>query len=251
MRKRSLSPIGSDGRNGSVGNFASRIAQAGFQPLDRHLASVPQIYGALREMILKLDLKPGEPIIKDDVAQAFEVSPMPVREALRKLEEEGLVAIKPQSGTFVTPINIRLAREAQFLRIGVEIEVIHTVVSRISDDELHALESILAHQEQEYQARRKDAFTKDDALFHATLYEIAGVGGLWERIGFMRAHIDRLRAMHLPVGRKMEMILADHLAILESIRGKNAAKAETAMRDHLSGTLAAIDNLRTEFPEYF
>ncbi len=215
------------------------------------MSSGLQIYQALRDMILKLDLEPGAPILKEEVAQAFGVSPMPVREALRKLEEEDLVQIKPQSGTYVTPINVQLAKEAQFLRIGVEIEVIRSVVPRVGEDGLREVRAILRRQRLEFEADDKLAFTRDDAAFHAAIYRLAGVEGLWAKIGTMRAHIDRLRMMHLLVGRKMESILADHASILSAIEARDRARAEAATRAHLSDTLSEIERLRERYPSYF
>lgn len=219
--------------------------------LDRRRPVALQITAVLRDMILKLELEPGAVISKDDVARAFGVSSMPVREALRKLEEEGLVVIKPQSGTYVTTIDIRWAKEAQFLRIGVEVEVVRHLVKAITEPELQELERILGHQQVEYEANDKEGFSRDDAAFHAAMYRMVGVAGLWQKIGSMRVHIDRLRLMHLPLGGKMSRVLEDHWAILDAIRARDAAAAESALRKHLSGTLSFIETLRERYPHYF
>ncbi len=220
-------------------------------PLDRRRPVAMQISDVLRDMILKLKLEPGAVISKDDVAKAFGVSSMPVREALRKLEEEGLVVIKPQSGTYVATIDVRWAKEAQFLRIGVEVEVVRHLVEAITEPEIQELERILAHQQVEYEADDKEGFSRDDAAFHAAMYRMVGVGGLWQKIGGMRVHIDRLRLMHLPVGGKMSRILIDHRAILDALRAGDAEAAEAALRQHLSGTLSFIESLQEKYPHYF
>lgn len=238
------------GLEGPGGLFAGAPGGRQF-PLDRRLPVAMQISNVLRDMILKLELEPGAVISKDDVARAFGVSSMPVREALRKLEEEGLVVIKPQSGTYVTTIDVRWAKEAQFLRIGVEAEVVRHLVKTITEPEIQELERILAHQQVEYEAGDKEGFSRDDAAFHAAMYRMVGVGGLWKKIGAMRAHIDRLRLMHLPVGGKMSRILADHRAIVDGIRTRDAEAAEAALRQHLSGTLSFIETLRERYPHYF
>lgn len=219
--------------------------------LDRQLPAVPQIAATLRDMILNLELEPGSVISKDNVARAFGVSSMPVREALRKLEEEGLVVIKPQSGTYVTSIDVRWAREAQFLRIGVEVEVLRHLVKRITDEEMRELEEILGRQWIAYEANDRAGFSYDDGAFHEAMYRMVGVGGLWQKIGSMRVHIDRLRLMHMPAGGKMSRVLADHRLILDAIRARDADAADAALRHHLSGTLSFIDTLRKKYPHYF
>ncbi|MCG8508539.1 MAG: GntR family transcriptional regulator, partial [Rhodospirillales bacterium] len=155
----------------------------GVPVIDRSLPAVPQICDILRQMILQLRLEPGSVISKNEVAQALGVSSMPVREALRKLEEEGLVVIKPQSGTYVAAIDVDWAWEAQFLRIGVEVEVVKKVAETASAEDIRELEQILRHQYLEAESDNKEGFNRDDAAFHAALYRMAGVARLWKKIG--------------------------------------------------------------------
>lgn len=220
-------------------------------PLDRRTPTVPQIYDHLRDLILKLELEPGAVISKDDVAQAFGVSAMPVREALRKLEEDGLVIIKPQSGTYVTTIDVQWAWEAQFLRIALEVEVIRKIAGRITDKQIGELEAILRRQHFEFEADNKEGFHIGDATFHQAMYEMAGVGRLWQKIATMRVHIDRLRAMHLPYAGQMTRVLTDHQLILDGLRAHDAELAEAALRKHLTGTLSFVETFRSQYPNYF
>lgn len=219
--------------------------------IDRHLPAVPQIYGTLRRMIMQLRLEPGTAISKDEVARAFGVSSMPVREAFRKLEEDGLVVIKPQSGTYVAAIDAEWARAAQFLRIGVEIEIIKTVCERATEAEIKELDQLLRRQRLEFESDDREAFNRLDRAFHASLFRMAGVAVLWRKIGEMRVHIDRLRMMYLPVSGNMSRIQSEHEEILDAIRDGDSGRAGAAIRKHLSWTLSAIDKLRDENPQYF
>ena len=90
--------------------------------LDRRSSAVP------------LRLLPRESLSKAELAKRFGTSETPVREALLRLEEEGLVVIKPQSGTYVAPIDIERASEARFLRVSVEIEVVKQLCKSIDED---------------------------------------------------------------------------------------------------------------------
>ncbi len=230
--------------------FSATGAERHF-PLDRRLPVAPQICEVLRNLILNLELEPGAVISKDAVARAFGISSMPVREALRKLEEEGLVIIKPQSGTYVTTIDVQGAREAQFLRIGVEVEVIRKLVETVTDENIRELEAILRHHRFTFEIDDKKAFSQDDMAFHAAMYRMVGVGGLWQKIGTLRVHIDRLRLIHLPLGGKMSRILSGHEDILDAIRARDADRAEAALREHLSETLSFVETFRSRYPHYF
>ena len=219
--------------------------------INRHLPVVPQIYDCLRQMIMQLRLEPGTAISKDDVAHAFGVSSMPVREAFRKLEEDGLVIIKPQSGTYVAAIDVELARAAQFLRIGIEIEVVKVVCKTATETEIKELDQLMRRERLEFEADDRESFNEIDMAFHALLCRMAGVPVLWQKIGEMRVHIDRLRMMYLPVSGNMNRIQTEHEEILDAIRAGDSGRAEAAVRKHLSWTLSAIDKLKKENPQYF
>jgi DNA-binding GntR family transcriptional regulator len=219
--------------------------------LDRRRSIAPQIAGVLRAMIVELTLEPGSAIAKDAVARAFGVSSMPVREAFNELEEEGLVVIKPQSGTYVATINVQEAREAQFLRIGIEVEIVRSLVKTVTEQEIQELQDILRRQQAERSIDDRAGFISDDGAFHAAMCRMAGVGGLWQKIETMAMHIDRLRRLHLPMGGEMEQILADHLLILDAIRKRDAEAAEACLRRHLSDTLPFADAIEEKYPSYF
>src|SRR5690606_33999494 len=89
-----------------------------------------RVYTALRAQIISLQLLPDTTLVRNELAQAFGVSQSPVREAIQRLEQEGLVISYPQSRTVVSKIDVAHARETQFLRLSVELEVAHTLAGR-------------------------------------------------------------------------------------------------------------------------
>lgn len=233
------------------GEYAAGVFDGKEFALDGRQPAAAQIGAVLRDLILSLRLEPGAVLSRDEIAHAFGVSPMPVRDALKWLEGQGLVAIRPQSGTRVTRIDVQLSKEAQFLRIGVELEVVRRVAERRSESDILELSNIVRHQRLELNAGNPEEFTRIDSAFHEAMYRMAGVVGLWRRIQEMRVHIDRLRRMHLLVGGKMKRILADHEAIVDAIRARDLGRAEAAVRKHLSDTSSAIERLRSRYPHYF
>jgi DNA-binding GntR family transcriptional regulator len=82
------------------------------------------------------------------------------------------------------------------------------------------------------------------------MYEAAGVPDLWELVGRVSGHVDRLRRLHLPTAGKTEAILRDHRAIARAIDAKDPAAAQAALRKHLSGTLSAVDEICRQYPDY-
>lgn len=226
------------------------IGQNEMYDLNRRASVVPQIYDRLRELIVELHLKPRESISKGELAKQFGVSETPVREALLRLEEEGLVVIKPQSGTYVAPIDVDHAAEARFFRLSVEIEVVKQLCQR-GDEHLSELRSILAHQHFHCANGNREGFSREDSAFHMAMYRMVGVGGLWRSVRSMRAHLTRLRMLDIPEPGTMDSIIREHEAIFEAICARDPSAGETAVRRHLSGTVVPIEALKAKYPEYF
>src|SRR6201992_3056125 len=105
-------------------------ASASIHRLDRSRHAAPQVFERLREMILSLELAPGTVLSRADLANRYGLSQTPVRDALMKLGEEGLVDIYPQHATVVSQINVTSALQAHFLRRSIELEVVRTLAEQ-------------------------------------------------------------------------------------------------------------------------
>src|SRR6478736_4640546 len=95
--------------------------------LERGRQAAPQVFEWLRGSIIDLSLPPGTVLSRADLAQQFGVSSTPVRDALMRLQEEGLVDVYPQHATLVSPIDTRAVNQAHFLRRSLEIEIVRTI----------------------------------------------------------------------------------------------------------------------------
>lgn len=214
----------------------------------RHAA--PQVVEALRAAIVSLELAPGLALDRAELAQGFGVSQTPVRDALMRLSEEGLVLIRAQYTTQVSRIDVPAAREAHVLRRSVEIEIARQLASAHDDAVIAGLRLQLALQAS--LAAKKDfiGFIAADKAFHRLMYEAAGLPRLWSVVVRMSGHVDRLRLLHIPTAGKTEQILGAHQTILEAIESRDPEAAQHAVRDHLSGTLASVDDIQKRYPEY-
>lgn len=210
-----------------------------------------RVYSALRARIISLDLEPETTLVRSEIAEAFGVSQSPVREAIQRLEQEGLVISYPQSRTVVSKIDVEHARETQFLRVGVELEVAQTL-ARAGDPALLAPSTrLLRMQKLAGEDRDISEFTTLDRLFHLSLFEAAGVRTLWHLIADRSGHIDRLRRLNLPDPGKIAQVLRHHDAMLAAITAGDRDAVDEAVRTHLSGTLAATHKIIEQHPQYF
>jgi DNA-binding GntR family transcriptional regulator len=218
--------------------------------LDPGRRAAPQVYEWLRERILALDFAPGTTLARNDLVKRFGLSQTPIRDALMRLSGEGLVDIFPQSATRVSAIDLHQAIQTHFLRRSLEIEIVHTLALAAEKPFVAELTRILGAQEAQRQSGDLAGFEANDRAFHRVLYDAAAVPDLWTLIRDRSGHIDRLRRLDLPSPGKIEQILASHKAILTAIAAGDAAAAQTALREHLSGTLLHIDLIRAAHPTF-
>ncbi|MGO4127930.1 GntR family transcriptional regulator [Inquilinus sp. YAF38] len=219
-------------------------------PLDRARQAAPQVYERLRGQIIALALAPGSVLARNELMAQFGVSQTPIRDALLRLAEEGLVDIFPQHATVVSPIDLPAARQAHFLRRSVELEVVRSLAQREDRSFVPRLQALIARQRGMLDAQDFEAFAETDQSLHRQLCEAAEVPDLWALIRSRGGHLDRLRRLHLPAPGKAQSILDDHTCILDAIAAGDADRAQEVLRQHLSGTLAQVDEIRTKFPDY-
>ena len=218
--------------------------------LDRQRLATPQVLERLREAILDLELVPGTVLARQALAEQFGVSQTPVREALLRLAEEGLVDVFPQHATLVSRIDLRAARQAHFLRRSIELELVRELALRRPDGLVEALRRQLGLQHALAEAQQYGEFVAADRQFHQLLYAAADMEALVALVGRVSGHVDRLRRLHLPTAGKTASILRDHRAIVGAIAAGDAAAAQEALRTHLSGTLSAVEEIRRQWPDY-
>jgi DNA-binding GntR family transcriptional regulator len=214
-------------------------------------AAASRVYSRLRTQIISMELKPDSVLTRADIAKEHDVSQSPVREAIQELEKEGLVVSYPQSKTLVTKIDVNHARETQFLRLSVELEVAKTLAGAGNKDLLLPSKRVLRMQKMAGEDRDIAEFTALDRLFHLSLFQAAGVASLWHLISGRSGHIDRLRRLNLPDPGKIASVLDSHEKILEAISAGNLQDVEIHVRTHLTGTLASAKSIMALHPDYF
>src|SRR5205085_784797 len=127
---------------------ARRPAPRSPERLDRDRQAAPQVFERLRSMIISLELPPGSPLSRAALASQFGVSSTPIRDALMRLEEEGLVEVFPQYATVVSRVDVRLAQQAHFLRQAIELELVRTLAIAQGQALAAELAATIARQQQ-------------------------------------------------------------------------------------------------------
>jgi len=180
------------------------------------------VFERLRKLITSLALPPGSPLSRNALAGQFGVSSTPIRDALMRLEEEGLV----------------------------EVEIVKRLALEHSERLVDELNATIARQQKFAKAGDFEQFMGADNDFHRELYAATGNQELWDLVRSRSGHIDRLRRLHLPSPGKAQDIVRHHRLIVKAIGANQPDEAQRHLRKHLSGTLGYLAEIRARFPEY-
>ncbi len=205
--------------------------------LTRNMPLRDQIYLLVRRAIVTGKLAPGAPVNEIEIAERLGTSRTPVREAVKKVEDEGLIDVRAQAGTFVTPISSRQVREAYVIRIALERESVRHAAGVITDDQVQRLRDIIdLHALSLKRSRFEDAIDHDDN-FHRTIAEVNGYTMLWRVVDMSKAQMDRCRLLSLPSPGAGDTTIAQHTAVVDALEAHDAEAAERAISDHLETSL--------------
>jgi DNA-binding GntR family transcriptional regulator len=185
---------------------------------------------SLREEILRGTIPPGRPLRQEELADRFGVSRLPVRDALLRLEAQGLVEVVPNRGAFVVSLSADEVREIYDLRILLEGDAIERAVPLMTADDWRRIDAA-----REASTRSADGpeWAEGDWEFHRALYLPAGRPRQLAMIDTLRGTVARYSSAYSALPTRTAEWLADHDAILEACRSRAAAAARRRLGDHL------------------
>jgi len=203
---------------------------------------------AIEKAILLGAVSPGQRLVEADIARQMGISKAPVREALRHLEQLGLVISHPRRGTFVTQLTPTLASEAFSLRALLEIYAVRLAISSFDESHFRKMGEINALADEFFADRRR--LVEYDLQFHDVLFEVSGHSLLQQAWANLRAQIRLLltasgilRAMDRRAGRVLT-IAEVHEPIVSALRAGDYELAEAAIAAHLAeGERRLLDKL--------
>lgn len=217
----------------------------------RRLTSAGAIYEQLHGEIVSLSMPPGTPLQEKLLVERFGVSRTPVREAIIRLSEAGLVDIYPQSGTFVSRVPVAAIPEAVLIRKALEGITVEAAARLADGPRLDRLDATIDRQKFFATRGNTSAFHDADEAFHETIADIAEHPEIWRLLRQAKVQVDRARRLTLPALGRMDQVIGEHGIIREAIAAHDAAAAREAMMVHLSAVIPDIDRLRADNPQYF
>jgi DNA-binding GntR family transcriptional regulator len=188
------------------------------------------IADALREAILRGIVQEGQSLRQDEIATQFGVSRIPVREALRQLEAEGLVTLHLHRGAIVSVLTIKQAQEICEILSALETTAIELAIPHFTESNLEKAVEILPAMDQTTDATRLAQLNWE---FHATLYAIADRPRLLTMIKNLHTNIDRyIRQMSAQVNY-IEHTQKEHYQLLHACRQQDSKAAVKLLKQHI------------------
>lgn len=204
----------------------------------------------LKKNIISLDLVPGTAVNDNELAQELGISRTPVREALIELSKSQVVEIYPQKGSYISLIDMDLVEEAWFLREVLETAVVELCCDVVTEEGLLELKENLRLQEFYVESNNPDKLLELDNLFHEKLFSLCKRTQIYNLMGSMTTHFDRVRTLRLSVVKDYQVV-KDHTDILEAIEKKEKKEAKLLMKQHLNRYKTDDRNLMSRYPHYF
>ena len=193
---------------------------------------VEEAYRHLKTRIMSADLPPGASLNELEIAAALGTSRTPVREAIRKLEQEGLAMRYPNRGAIVTKLSMTDVLEIWQLREILEPAACAMAADRIDREALARIESaFLELRGQEMGPEAYEAFLRADVGLHGLIVDSTGNATLRSVLGMLNERVVQVRVVTSPA--RFQSAVAEHLAIVAALKARNAQEAMAAMRRHL------------------
>ena len=195
------------------------------------------VYHALKGAILLRELKPGEAIGEQQVAGELGCSQGTVREALLRLQDDGLVQRRGYRGTFVSKTTMAEAAEMAMIRIRLESQAIRRAQKTFDDAKRRTLVDILERMETANEIGDTYSLSELDRLFHLTLFEAAGMPILEPVLSRCTLHMHRYTFANHPERKQQVSPVDAHAPILNALGGGDPDEAAAAVKHHIEAVL--------------
>ena len=204
------------------------------------------VFNTLREAILKGDLKPGERLMELQLASKLGVSRTPIREAIRMLEQEGLAVTTPRKGAEVAKMTLKDMEDVLEIRDALDELAVRIACQKISDEQLKQLEDMKELFEKSTQTGNVKKIAEADVTFHDVIYEATGNPKLVTLLNNLREQVYRYRVEYIKDPKNYPTLIAEHEAILESLKNRDVKNAGEAMHVHVANQAEAVKTVIQE-----
>lgn len=219
--------------------YTPATSRPGVVPIQRQTIASMTIT-ALRERILRGDYPEGEPLRQDAIADELGVSRIPVREALRQLEAEGLVTFSPHRGAVVSSLSLEEIDELFELRADIECDLLRRAIPRMTAEQLERANEVLDEFQEALNAGEASRWAPLNWHFHAALYAPANRNLTMGVLQKLHQHSDRYFRMQVLLAHGGIRASDEHRAIVNAVEREDIKAATQLMQAHILGAGASL-----------
>jgi DNA-binding GntR family transcriptional regulator len=221
----------------------------GAHALNRRRPVADQVYDALKQAIVTVRLLPGTAISENRICRHFGVSRTPVRTAIARLAEEGLIEVYPQQGSFVAPIRLAGIGAARFARRVLEVAVLREAAARWTPRMSRRARALIAAQAKAIASGDVEAFHREDEAFHHAFAVFAEREAVWDIILGVKARLGRVvRLFGRP--ERLPQVLTEHEAIIAALDAGDTDLAVRRLETHLDMIFQMIEQVPEQYRPY-
>ncbi len=211
-----------------------------------------QTYERIRSDIMTFSLKPGETVSAAKLAERYDVSRTPVREALVRLHDDGMVDIYPKSKSMVSKINVRLAQQEWFIRKTLELGMVDSFFDKVTQKDIELMKDFYHKQVQiTLQERTHESsceYLRLDNEFHKVTYRVAGEQLAANVISNTMSHYSRMRLMIDLESVNQDRTVSDHRELIELAEAGDREGYRKCLSRHMGYIIQDIENVRQQYP---
>ena len=208
--------------------------------MDEYLPLRDVVFKTLRQAILRGELKPGERLMEIKLANKLGVSRTPIREAIRKLELEGLVLMIPRRGAEVAEITEKSLNDVLEVRMALENLSIENACARMTEEQLDELWKAARNFEDTMSEGNLVRLAEADVAFHEVIYKSSDNRRLNQVLNNLREQIYRYRVEYLKDEETRNLLVKEHEEIYEAIKNRDLKKAQEITYQHIENQREAI-----------
>ncbi len=200
---------------------------------------------------MNMTLEPGTDVSVQKLSERYGVSRTPVREAVVRLQQSGLVEIYPQRKTVVSKIDLQRVREEWFIRTSLESAVVDEFIRKCSELVADTLQELINKQKKYMDKERFRDFYSKDNRFHELIFETAGEELSWFTIEEVASHYNRIRLLHGKMMGVQQSGIEHHEKIVAAARRRDAAAMRAVVMEHSNELLEQVKSMSKQYPHFF
>jgi len=208
--------------------------------MDEFLPLRDVVFNTLRQAILTGELKPGERLMEIHLANRLGVSRTPIREAIRKLELEGLVTMIPRRGAEVAEITEKSLQDVLEVRRALDALIVELACERISQEELEQLDAACKKVEEAIAGKDLKKIAQADVAFHDIIVKATGNTRLVQMVNNLSEQMYRYRFEYIKDESKHQSLIEEHRIIFESLKNSDKATASKTAKLHIDNQEASV-----------